>query len=177
MKEKTSRKPLRLKNHDYNRVGVYFVTICVKDKHEILGDVVGNDTSGIPHVQLSQYGNYVREEIDRNCLHYTHIAVEKFVIMPNHVHLLIRIQENKERDMAPKTECPTKACLPDFIRFLKRKTNRIIGFNIWQPSFHDRIIRNNAEYQQISKYIDDNPSKWEQDRYHIKKHNSGADTL
>ena len=77
-----TRKPLRLQSYDYSRNGVYFVTVCTREKLHTLGTVVGAGVSTGPHTALSEY-----RQIVKSCIRQMP-AVEKYVIMPNHIHPL-----------------------------------------------------------------------------------------
>jgi len=166
MKERPVRKRIRLKGYDYSSTGAYFVTICVKDKHELLGEVVvGCDALGAPLMQLSKYGALIHKEIEDIHLYYENVRVDHFVVMPNHVHMIVAIYEYNG---APRASRPTTALIPNVIGILKRKTNRAYGFNMWQKSFHDHIIRDDAEYHRICRYIDENPAKWTEDEYYAR---------
>ena len=81
------RKRIRLEGYDYSQEGAYFITICTKDRKPLLGEtmVVGDDAHIVPYVGLSFIGTVVRKYIDRIP------DIDKYVIMPNHVHLLIVI--------------------------------------------------------------------------------------
>ena len=164
-----------MKNWNYNSNAVYHITICVQDRHEMLGKVVGRDapgapsstenTTNTPSIELSEYGKIVFDEIEETKSHYPDITVDNFIVMPNHIHILIRI--NRE-DGAPRASRPTTALIPRIITVLKRKTNKAYGFNMWQDSYHDHIIRDEAEYQRIWQYVESNPERWEQDEYNNK---------
>jgi len=69
---------------------------------------------------------------------------------------------------APRASRPTNALIPAIVTVIKKKTNKAFGFNMWQSSFHDRIIRDEDEYRRVWQYIDDNPAKWAEDEYFIK---------
>ena len=88
---------------------------------------------------------------------YPHISVDKYVIMPNHFHLLITI---KEFSGASETAAPYNNELSKFISLLKRYCNREYGKNIWQSSFNDHIVRGDEDYLAIWRYIDENIQKW-----------------
>lgn len=75
--------------------------------------------------------------------------------MPNHIHLIITIQENEYVNIS------------FFVSTLKRFVNKECGRNIWQRSYYDRIIRNEKDYIKIAKYIEENPKKWLLDKYYI----------
>ena len=168
------RKPNRLKNYNYSQNGAYFITICTKDSKCILSQIVG-DTSveensvgdgvlDVPIIKLTKYGKIVNDRIIEMNSIYKNVSVEKYVIMPNHVHLLIVIDNYNEGeyDGTSRTPSPTRqnSVISSFNSTLKRYTNKQIGYNIWQRSFHDHIIRNKDDYLTRWQYIDENPKKW-----------------
>ena len=144
MKEFPTRKHPRLKAFDYSQSGAYFITFCVKDRHEMLGKLVGRDALGAPYVELSEYGVVVDNEIRNTPLFYTGVAIDKYIIMPNHVHMIVILQKNYG---APRASRPTT--ISTILAIIKRKTNKEFGFDLWQTSFHDHIIRSEEEYQMI----------------------------
>ena len=85
--------------------------------------------------------------------------------MPNHIHLLIYVDNP---DGMSGTPSPTNAYIPQFISTLKRFCNKEIGCNIFKRSFHDHIVRNEADYEKIYNYIENNPSKWTEDCFYIE---------
>ena len=118
---------------------------------------------GAPLVQLSEYGFIVYREIEEIHLHYEGVVVDKFVVMPNHIHMIVRINRN---DGAPRASSPTTALVPTVIAAFKKKINKIVGFSIWQASYHDHIIRGKRDYHEIWDYIDTNPLRWNLDEYY-----------
>jgi len=168
-KELPVRKHPRLKGFDYSSNGAYYVTFCVKDRYEMLGQIVGRVALGAPIVELTDYGNIIYKEIDETYLYYSNIFVDKFIVMPNHVHMIIFvISENDQKDGAPRASRPTTAIIPSIVGVLKRKTNKVYGFKMWQDSYHDHIIRSESDYQRIWQYIDENPARWAEDDYFVK---------
>jgi len=157
------RKNIRLKDYDYSQAGCYFVTICVKDKHELLGNVVGRDAPGAPYMQLSEYGEVIRKEIENTNSFYNEVSIDKFAVMPNHVHILLSIQNENG---APRASRPTTALIPRIVAMLKKKTNKIYGFNMWQTSYHDHVVRGQSDYRTKWRYIDQNPARWAEDEYY-----------
>ena len=158
------RKQIRLPDYDYSSPGAYFVTICTEDRRCILSDItVGAGVLDGPHVRLSSYGVCVQDTLLEIEQQYEWLTLDRFVIMPNHVHLLLQIGENGPSG----TPAPTNACLPLFVSTFKRFTNRRCGEQLWQRSYHEHVIRNEADYRQIWEYIDNNPAKWAEDRYYI----------
>ena len=167
------RKANRLPDYDYSRPGCYFVTVCSREKRHIFGRVVGGDVLIAPHVILSDVGKAVEQVISAMP------CVEKYVIMPNHIHLLIQIPARYRPvgEGGPMgTSAPTVGdrgsggvyrglSVPGLMRYLKRSVTRIVGQPVWQRSYHDHVVRNAADYLRIWSYIDTNPAKWREDCY------------
>ena len=118
-----------------------------------MSNIVLNE-EGVSISELSDYGRIVDTHARRIP------GIEKYVIMPNHVHLLI------VKNGAFSATLPTNV-LND-IRSFKTIVTKKIGISIWQTSFHDHVIRCEEDYLQIWKYIDENPIKWTLDRYYRK---------
>ncbi len=85
------RKPTRLKDYDYSQNGAYFITICTAKRKPLLCEIVGADI-GRPNVNLTEYGEIVKTAIDELPLHYKMVVIDKYVIMPNHLHLIMHIE-------------------------------------------------------------------------------------
>ena len=111
-----------------------------------------------PITILSEIGKVVDENIGILNDIYETVRVDKYVIMPNHIHLVIAIQ-NGRAQLAPTTSC--------VIQQFKGKITKQIGSCIWQKSFYDHIIRNKEDYLRILEYIENNPEKWTEDKYYI----------
>ena len=167
MKDLPVRKGIRLKEYDYSWAGCYFITICVKEKHEMLGKVVGDGVLDVPHVQLSEYGNTIEKHIAAINAHYNQIAIQKHIVMPNHVHMLISVKDGDGCGCGTsRTPSPTNAVIPALVSTLKCFVSKDCGFSFWQRAYHDRVIRGHAEYQRVWQYIDENPLRWAEDEYH-----------
>ncbi len=170
MSELRVRKSIRLKNYDYSSKGYYFVTICVKDKHELLGTIrVGaitnrpfNKITNRPPVELTEYGKISDKAIRSIATHHRNVKVDKYVIMPNHIHMILVL--NDVDDCGRLLIAPTN--LSKIVQQLKGYISKAIGFSIWQKSYHDHIIRDAEDYRRIWKYIDENPCKWQEDEYY-----------
>ena len=91
MRELPIRKPNRLNDYDYSQNGAYFVTICTKDRHEILGKIVGDGLARPAYIELSEYGTIVEKEITKIDNHYVNVKCCNYIIMPNHIHAVIVI--------------------------------------------------------------------------------------
>ena len=94
---------------------------------------------------------------------YEDVSVVEYVVMPNHVHFILRIYENGG---SSRTPTPTNARIPAFLSTWKRLTNRKAHFPIWQRSYYDHVIRNEDDYLRIRQYISDNPAHWAEDEYY-----------
>ena len=182
MNELPKRKTNRLENITYTENGSYFITVCVKDMKCILAQIVGGGDLDAPKVKLSAYGKIVEENINRMNDIYENIQCEKYVIMPNHLHLLISINDSTpDIDGTPRSSSPTEEesqlrgtprssspTVSEYIGTMKRFVNKEIGQNIWQRSFYDHVIRDVDDYEIKWRYIDENPAKWLlcKDEYH-----------
>ena len=155
--ELRQRKKNRLEGYDYGRAGYYFVTICTKNREHFFGMIVGGDVLIAPRIELSKIGKIVDDTIA------IIPTVDKYVIMPNHIHIIFRVPPQGDGPMG--TSAPTKS-IPMVVRFLKRHVTMACGFSVWQRGYHDHIIRNDADYQRIWEYIDNNPAKWREDCYY-----------
>ncbi len=160
--ELPKRKSIRLKDYDYSQNGAYFVTICTHNRECIFGEIVVGQ--GLCSCRLTQNGNIIGEEIDALLIRYPGIVISNYVIMPNHIHIIIQIERQEQ------SPCPTVGdVICTFKSITTKKSNlfdNVKGRKIWQFRYHDHIIRNEKEYLKIWQYIDTNPQKWEEDCYH-----------
>ena len=150
---------MRLEGYDYSHGGMYFITICVKDRHNVLGDAVGDAALGVPSVVLTEAGKVVKRHIE-NINQQDGINVIEYVVMPNHIHLLVFIDNG-----TPKAASPTTATVPKIINALKGLTSKKFGEPMWQRGYYDHIVRDDDEYVRICKYIRENPTNWAEDEY------------
>ena len=149
------RKNIRLNDYNYSSNGAYFITICTKNKENLLWKNVGaNCVRPLDQLPLSKIGIVIENEIYKLNTVYENIKVDKYQIMPNHIHLIIFIYE----DSNGRTQfAPT---ISRIIKQFKGSITKQIGFSIWQKPFYDRIIRNEKEYQSVWNYIHNNPLKY-----------------
>ena len=151
------RKPTRLKGYDYSTPGGYFVTLCTYNKRCLLSNIVGEGFNALPRNELTTIGKDVEKSIQYINDNYSDIEIDKFVIMPNHIHLIV-ILNDSGGDRTPP--------LQNVIGQLKSYTTKMFGAKLWQRSYHDHIIRNEKDYQRIWEYIDTNVLKWELDCFY-----------
>ncbi|HWS30906.1 MAG TPA: transposase [Clostridia bacterium] len=150
-----------MKNYDYSQNGCYFVTVCVKDRKNLLGMIpVGRDAYIPPGISPSNIGTIADKYIQNINSVYWGITVDHYVIMPNHVHLLITIEAADDGTGGMRASRPT---LHTVVRSFKTMVTREIGYSVWQSSYYERVIRNESGYREAWEYIDVNPMKWTED--------------
>lgn len=156
------RKKHRLKNYDYSQNGAYFITICAKDRKNIFSEIIANDSVIHPFkTELTKIGFVAEKGISNIENHYENVFVDKYVIMPNHIHLIIRI----DNENGLPTVTPT---ISRIIQQYKGFVSKQLSESIWQKLFYDHIIRNDEDYITKWQYIDDNPAKWFEDELYRK---------
>lgn len=160
------RKPNRIRNYDYSSNGAYFVTICTEGRKNSLCSIVGD---GFPIPKPA--GRIAAQFIETIPNKYPCVRVAKYVIMPNHIHLLILIEKPISR-----TGNPSPA-LGNVIGWYKYNVTKQINLNsgtmgdkFFQRSFHDHVIRREKDYLKIWEYIDNNPLRWKEDCFYEEEH-------
>lgn len=155
LKNLPSRKAYRLQGFDYSSNGAYFITICTKNKEHILSHITVGTTIGRPPVvSLTETGLIVDDAIKQIPKRYDGVFVDNYVIMPNHIHLIISINRG---DSGRPMVVPT---ISRVIQQMKGYATKCAGRPIWQEKAYDHIIRNEEDYYIHLKYIDENPAKW-----------------
>ena len=164
--EMPQRKQNRLENYDYSQNDAYFITIGTKNRKQILSRIsVGTGLPDCPPetvpltTELLWHGKIADLYIRQMDAFYSHLSIDKFIIMPDHIHLLVTVHGQ------PGTAVPTRAkqcnsVIPQFVGTLKRFCNKEYGENIWQSRYYDHVIRNQQDYDEIWQYIENNPTKW-----------------
>ena len=171
-KELPQRKRLRLKNFDYSTPGAYFVTVCTHNRKCTLSRVVGAIHES-PEIQLTEYGKIVDRLI--NTIPRQSLAtIDRYVIMPNHIHLVIMITDSDELRAIRESPLRGRSVISKMIGYIKMNAskeihNRYGNEIVWQRGFHDHIIRNRNDYEKISKYIYENPIIWQYDCFYTEE--------
>ncbi|WP_275099951.1 transposase [Sedimenticola hydrogenitrophicus] len=178
---KPHRRSLRLRGYDYSQAGAYFVTICTRDRLCLFGEIV----DGVMH--LNSAGEMIQSIWNEIPLYYPGTEVDKWVIMPNHMHGILGLVGAGPRacpDRAPshgsrQRSGPARLSLPDLVhRFKSLATKRYIdgvkqsGWppfpgQLWQRNYWERIIRDEAELDLTREYIRNNPAQWELDQLYV----------
>ena len=158
------RKCLRLEAYDYSQPGYYFITVCTRErKQEVLCSIepaVGAIINRPPRISLTPLGRIVNETIRAIPDHYPGILVDQFIIMPDHVHLILSF-----RNIGPdgrQIAAPTP--LSKIIQQMKRIASKQAGVPLWQKGFYDHVIRNDVDLANVRQYIRNNPLKWIEDK-------------
>ena len=156
-----NRKQNRLSEYDYSQNGAYFITVCTQDRKKILSQIVGTPLPGcpqVPSIKMLWHGKVADKYIRQMDGFYNDLSVDKYMIMPDHIHLLISLHA---KDGHPGRGVPTRtSVIARFVGPFKRFCNKEYGQNIWQGRFYDHVIRNQQDYDEVWEYIDNNPRKW-----------------
>ena len=160
------RKSPRLKSFDYRTTGAYFITICTQNRKNILSTIVGE---GSPLPKLSHYGEIANLWIQKLPEKFHEISVDCYVIMPNHIHLLLSVMKDDGRGDPSPTVDTAMGWLKYQITKEINKLRGTPGEKLLQRSFFDHIIRNQDDYYEIYKYIYENPLRWKLDRFYAEE--------
>ncbi len=201
------RRSIRLRDYDYTQAGAYFLTICTYERSSWFG-YIENDA-----MILNEFGEIVREEWLLSADIRSEIELGDYVIMPNHLHGIVWIIANEDRDVgatnpvgatgrsplrtyasaqipiqathsvratgrspvrtrasAPIPTGPPPKSIGAFVAGFKSAATKRInqirqtpGVPVWQRNYYEHVIRNEADYQRIADYIDQNPQRWAMD--------------
>ena len=165
--ELPKRKPTRLNGYDYSTPGAYFVTICTQNREQLFEiENVGNDICVVPPKQNSIIHKWLKETENK----FDNIKIDKYVIMPNHIHIIVIITERHAgRSLHDVMRWFETMATNEYIRYVKNGMLKPFNKRLFQKSFHDHIIRGEKDYQKIWEYIDTNPLKWELDCFYNKR--------
>jgi putative transposase len=190
-KNKYAIKSARLEGYDYSQNGLYFVTICTKDREHFFGEVVDGK------MVLNDVGKIIEDELLKTPIIRSNVILDTQVIMPNHLHVIVEIINQPNGVETRGVETPRRGVstnpitpqnkpkrggynpqwkpnsLGSIMNQLKSVcTKRIWKLNsrtfAWQSRFYDHIIQNEIELNQIREYITANPKMWERDRNNVE---------
>ena len=174
------RRSIRLKGYDYSQAGLYFITICTQNRLCLFGEIVDDDR-GTTICALNEYGRIAEKEWIKTSKMRPNVRLDVFVIMPNHMHGIIEINEIDDcrgtMHRAPTVEQfgkPTLNTIPTIIRGYKSSVTKQInilrnqpGVPVWQRNYYEHIIRDEKSCYQIWEYVQTNPLKWQDDKYYV----------
>ena len=163
------RKNTRLPGVNYNEVGIICITICTKNRACLLSRLIENEVEGDPVVELLPHGKIAEKYIKQLDEFYDEISVENYVIMPNHIHMMLYVKVDKNGSENVSIFTIQNSIVSKFLSTFKRFCNKEYGENIWQYRSHDHVIRNREDYEAHMKYIYENPSRWYYDELYKKE--------
>ena len=163
------RKNPRLKHFDYNTPCAYFITFCTCHRKNTLSRIVGAIHES-PVIQLSAYGK-IADKVIRNIPPHLQVRIEYFVIMPNHIHLVVTIPDCDTVRAIRESPLRGRSIISKTVGYIKMNISKEIhqrfgDATVWQRGFHDHIIRNEQHYLQIATYVQENPLRWQQDCFY-----------
>lgn len=157
--------PARLIGWDYRTTAPYFVTICTANREHYFGEIVAGK------MQLNTLGMYANERIVKMAEFSAHIELINHVVMPNHIHLLLELQNDSQEyqpsRFGPLLEKSLSSAINHYKgRVTKFANSKSITFG-WQTRFHDHIVRDSDSFQTIFDYITNNPQQWGTDCHNL----------
>jgi putative transposase len=161
------RKSPRKKDADYGQAGGYFVTVCIQNRLCLLGNVV----NGV--MEMNAAGNMVASVWERITMHYPSVQIDAFVIMPNHLHRILFLEDSTGVVSLPQVMQWFKTMTTTaYIRGVKNHNWEPFLGKLWQRSYHDHIIRDEKDLNNHRFYIENNPARWEEDDQNPQKNTS-----
>lgn len=165
------RRSTRLQGYDYSQPGAYFVTIYTRNRLSVFGRIDDGE------MKLNECGSIVKNIWKEIPIHFTNTTLDEFIIMPNHVHGILLLDEIPDcrgtACRAPTVEGfgkQVKGSLPTIIRSFKSATTRRINkhdwrnrISIWQRNYYEHIILNDDSLNRIRRYIQEDPIQWSTD--------------
>jgi len=182
------RHSIRLTGYDYTQNGCYFLTICTRNRECLFGEIQNAE------MFLSNIGEKVNDCWQEIPKHFPQIVLHEYVIMPNHVHGIIEINNIDAiesdigvivgaNDYSPTNYSPlrsstnpaslssrpngTSRTVGSVVRGFKIGVIKQMGFSPWQRNYYEHVIRNDESYQNIVQYMAQNPLKWEEDCFYF----------
>ncbi len=178
------RRSIRLQGYDYSQPGAYFVTIVTRDRNPLFGEIINSI------IHLTKMGEMIEHEWLRLEKRFSNLGLDVWIIMPNHVHGIIRLDYSgrgtgdsheiiADHDIpraltVERYGKPTSASIPTIIRSYKSSTtqflHRMVGntaSGLWQRNYYEHVIRNENELTHIREYIQANPYRWTDDEEYV----------
>lgn len=163
------RHSIRLRNHAYTATGIYFVTICTFGREPLFGTIVDGA------VIQSGYGAIVAQEWQRIADVRPSVRLDAFMIMPDHIHGLLMLEHSTPNNTSATLPAPRRfgqsivgslqAILGQFKSVVTKRVNSLRqtpGAPVWQRNYYERIIRDEEALQRVRRYIQNNPTRWDQ---------------
>ena len=173
------RHSIRLPGYDYSQAGAYFVTIVTQDRSCLFGRVEDSE------MELNAVGTMVEKVWLEIPEHFDDVNVDTFVVMPNHIHGIIKIDNEgrlsnvgarhavplpHHKDIIEALGKPVRGSIPTIIRSFKSAVTKQYHMMtntqntyLWQRNYYEHVIRDERDYQSIYDYILTNPLNWDKD--------------
>ena len=151
--------------YDYSTAGAYFITICTQNRRCLLSRIVGRGLAPA-EIQYTAYGQIAQEQLLLLEQRYPSLKIDQYVIMPNHIHAILFLEESAEDRQRPT--------IMDIVCAYKSLTTRLCKKvhpidKLFQTSFYEHVLRGREDYYEIAEYIENNPKKWELDSLYSKE--------
>ena len=160
------RKHPRLDHYDYSTAGAYFITVCTHKRRCLLSRIVGRGLAPA-EIQYTAYGEIAQEQLLLLEQRYPSLQIDQYVIMPNHIHAILLLEEtavNSQRPTIMDIICAYKS-------LVTRQCKKVQPIDrLFQTSFYEHVIRNREDYNEVAEYIVNNPKQWELDKLYSKEY-------
>ena len=151
-----ARRSPRIPGYDYSSEGYYFITICTHKKK----------CAFVSGGRLTQWGKVAAEELSSTCRRFARLELNKWVVMPNHIHAILVVGCDGRADRLPNLNVVVGQYKSAVTRRIHVTAPDAI---VWQRSYHDHVIRDENGYRKIWDYIENNPAKWEEDCFYVEE--------
>ena len=159
------RKRPRLRHFDYSTAGAYFITICTQNRRCLLSHIVGRGLAPA-EIQYTAYGQIAEEQLLLLEQRYPSLKIDRYVIMPNHIHAILLLEETA--GASPHPTIMDIVCAYKSLTTWQCKKVQPID-RLFQASFYEHVIRGREDYNEIAEYIVNNPKQWELDKLYSKE--------
>ena len=166
--EHSKRKKLRLPGYDYSQAGGYFITICTHQRRCVLSGICRDGEGTRAQVILTALGQILQDVLEETAADFG-IGLDAYVLMPNHIHLLLRIEDRDDRKRVTVGQYIGAFKSIATKRWREECEQRgVYAGKLWQRGFYDHILRNEADYYEKLRYIDENPDRWLEDGMYVR---------
>ncbi len=168
-KELPKRKHPRLDNYNYSSAGAYFVTICTQNRRCVLSRIVGRGLAPaeIDGVEYTTFGKIAEKQLLLLEDRYPYLLVDRYVIMPNHIHIIL-ILESDAAGASPRPTIMDTICAYKSLTTRECKEKGLAG-KLFQTSFYEHVIRDRQDYEEHLRYIHENPMRWYYDELYTEE--------
>lgn len=165
----TRRRSIRLRDYDYTTGGAYFITMCTRNRECLFGSVIDGN------VLLNELGEIAASCWNAITEHFPDVEVDRFVVMPNHIHGILVIHavgatHASPTPRPPETSRPHPRSLGAIVGSFKsavaariNQSRRGPRFPVWQRNYYEHVIRSQSELGRIREYVMNNPVEWDLD--------------